>query len=80
MAQEVSNRRLATKREQLERQRDDDINKIRRDVDLEIEKIKNEYKAWAVCLPPIPPLVVGLVVWVYRRLREREGVAKSRLR
>ena len=42
--------------------------------------IKNWYKFWAVIVPPIPPLLVGLVVFVRRRLREREGVAKARMR
>ena len=35
---------------------------------------------WAVILPPIPPLLVAIVVFSLRRKREREGVAKSRLR
>ena len=33
-----------------------------------------------VVLPPIPPLLVGLIVFVKRRLREREGIAKTRMR
>ena len=39
-----------------------------------------QYKLWAVLLPPIPPLLVAVVVFFTRRAREREGVAKSRLR
>ena len=38
------------------------------------------YKLWAVLLPPIFPLVVAIGVFVVRRVKEREGVAKSRLR
>jgi hypothetical protein len=33
-----------------------------------------------VLLPPIFPLFVALGVFVLRRVKEREGVAKSRLR
>lgn len=78
--QERLKRRLSVKREQMQRQRDEKIDEIRRKVDLQIAGIKNYYKFLAVALPPIPPLLVGLVVFVRRRLREREGVAKSRLR
>ena len=78
--QERLKRRLNVKREQLQRQRDEDIADVRRKVDLQIAGIKNYYKFLAVALPPIPPLLVGLIVFVRRRLREREGVAKSRLR
>jgi ABC-2 type transport system permease protein len=38
------------------------------------------YKLWAVILPPIPPLLVAFVVFMRRRLREREGVTRARLR
>jgi ABC-2 type transport system permease protein len=34
----------------------------------------------AVFLPPIPPLLVGIIVFVSRRLKEREGISKTRLR
>ena len=78
--QERLKRRLDVKREQLQRQRDEKIEEIRRNVDLEIVGIKNWYKFLAVALPPIPPLLIGLIVFVRRRLREREGVAKSRMR
>jgi len=78
--QERLKRRLDVRREQLQRQRDEKIEEIRRRVDLEIVGIKNWYKFLAVALPPIPPLLVGLIVFVRRRLREREGVAKSRMR
>ncbi|MBW3598973.1 MAG: Gldg family protein [Planctomycetes bacterium] len=72
--------RFAKKEEQLERERDRRLKNIRREVDLDIRKIQTGYKLWAVVLPPIPPLLVGLVVFVRRRLREREGIARSRLK
>ncbi|MFT7642895.1 MAG: ABC-2 type transport system permease protein [Pirellulaceae bacterium] len=48
--------------------------------DLKVLKAQNWYKFLALFIPPIPPLLVGLIVWVARRLREREGIAKVRLR
>jgi ABC-2 type transport system permease protein len=72
--------KLEVKREQMQRTRDDGIKEARRQTDLKILEIQNFYKFLAVALPPIPPLLVGLIVFVSRRLREREGIAKSRLR
>ncbi len=78
--QEVLRRRLAIKKQRLEREREREIKSIQRDVDLEIQKTQFMYKFWAVAIPWIPPFLVGLVVFVRRRLREREGIEKSRLR
>lgn len=78
--QGVLQRRLAVQKDRLERKRDADIRGIQREVDLEIQRTQFVYKFWAVAIPWIPPALVGLVVFVRRRLREREGIEKSRLR
>jgi ABC-2 type transport system permease protein len=70
---EKESRRLQAKREK-------DVEKTRRDFQQSIQRIQNEFKAWAVVLPVLPPLLVGLVVFARRRLREREGVSRDRLR
>ncbi len=74
------NQKLNVERERLQRKRDDQIELIRREIDLDILKTKNQYKVLAVTIPPIPPLLIGLIVFVRRRLREREGIARSRMR
>jgi ABC-2 type transport system permease protein len=68
------------KLEQLRREKDREFNKIETALNTRVGDVQFWYKLWAVVLPPIPPLVVALVVLVTRRAREREGVAKSRLR
>jgi ABC-2 type transport system permease protein len=45
-----------------------------------VDAVQRQYKLWAVLLPPIPPLLVAVIVFFTRRSREREGVARSRLR
>lgn len=72
--------KLKVRTEQLQRDRDQQIAEVRRQTDLKILAIQNWYKFLAVIIPPIPPLLVGLVVFASRRLREREGIAKARLR
>ncbi len=56
------------------------VREISRDLDLARLSIQNWFKFQAVGLSPIPLLIVALVVFVGRRLREREGVSKARLR
>jgi ABC-2 type transport system permease protein len=83
-AWQIEEMRITQRQEVTRRQLQQELNKqiaqIRRKSDLEIRSIQNWYKFWAVFIPPIPPLLVGLIVFVHRRLREREGVTKSRLR
>jgi ABC-2 type transport system permease protein len=73
-------KKLEIEQEKLQRERDRNIRDARRRADDAIRKIQNNYKMLAVFIPPIPPLIVGIVVMVSRRLREREGISKSRLR
>lgn len=65
---------------ELTRKHSKDLDTIRRQRDQSVRSVQNEYKLWSVAIPPIPPLLVGFVVFVRRRLREREGIAKSRLK
>ncbi len=80
LAQQDGNRRLESEVERLKQQRDRQVNKIETDLALQVRSVQDRYKMWAVLLPPIPPLVVGLIVLFTRRKREREGVARERLR
>lgn len=73
-------RKLAIKKKQLEKVRDEGIAESRRKADKDILNLQNGYKFWAIFLPPIPPLLVGIAVFVSRRVREREGISKNRLR
>jgi ABC-2 type transport system permease protein len=73
-------KKLELEREKLSRDRDRNIRDARRKADEAVDEIQNNYKWLAVFIPPIPPLLVGIVVFVSRRLREREGISKTRLR
>ena len=54
------------------------------EIETELKQRVDAAQGWAkwmaVLLPPIPPLAIALVVFLTRRVREREGVARSRLR
>jgi ABC-2 type transport system permease protein len=80
MVQDRNQRLLQTKTDQLQKDRDLKTRDIERKLTLSVRAVQNGYKLWALLLPPIPPLLIGLAVLVNRRAGEREGVARSRLR
>ena len=68
------------KREQLESSKNEKVEESRRQSEAKVIELQNLYKYLAIFLPPIPPLLVGAAVFVSRRVREREGISKNRLR
>jgi ABC-2 type transport system permease protein len=80
MKTQVGQNRLDARIESLERERDQRLERIERDLALEIRAVQDRYKIAAVGLPPIPPLLVAGVVFMRRRAQERVGVPTSRLR
>ncbi|XZE20934.1 Gldg family protein [Pirellulaceae bacterium SH449] len=73
-------KRFIIEKERLQRERDAGIRNAKNDAKNAIRKIQDFYKWIAVAIPPIPPLLVGIIVMVSRRLREREGISKNRLK
>ena len=63
-----------------EREAEQNIARIQRESDQKVTAIQNQVKAYAVALPCIPPLIVGVIVFASRRLREREHISKVRLK
>ena len=78
--QELEQRKLDVKRLKTERDRERKIREIEREAAQEVTDIQNQVKAAAVVLPCIPPLIIGIIVFASRRLRERENISKSRLK
>ncbi len=70
--------RLRRLRDEMQNERNDRVRTIRLQSELTIQEIERRYKLAAVLIPPIPPLVLGLIVFTRRRLREREGISKAR--
>ena len=70
--------RMAKKQEELNNSHRESLRSIQLDAENEIQEIQKKFKLYAVFIPPIPPLLVGLIVFTRRRLREREGISKAR--
>ncbi len=79
-AREYAQRQLDIKLAQDKKDRDTKIKKLEEKLAREVNQVQDTRKLWAVVLPPIPPLIVGFIVFFNRRAREREGVSKARLR
>jgi hypothetical protein len=56
------------------------VKSTERELALNIRAIQNRYKFFALTLPPILPILLGVFVFIHRQLGEREGVSKTRLR
>ncbi|MHC4349114.1 MAG: Gldg family protein, partial [Planctomycetota bacterium] len=79
-AMQANERRLDAIVERLERQRDQQLQRTERELALEIQQVQGEYKFLAVLLPPIPPLVLAVIVFGWRRRLEKVGVPQQRMR
>jgi ABC-2 type transport system permease protein len=80
LAQEEGQARLDREVERFKRDRDRKINESETKLKIQVDAVRRDYKLRAVLLPPILPLLVALAVFITRRLREREGVSRQRLR
>jgi ABC-2 type transport system permease protein len=70
----------AKAKEQARRKRNTELSRADDARERDTRQLEFRYKAAAVFVPPIPPLILALFVFLYRRSLEKEGVAKSRLR
>ena len=66
--------------ERLARDRERDVKNTMSELATEVRGVETNAKWLAVLLPPILPLLLGVVVFAVRRSREREGVSHKRLR
>jgi len=79
-AQAALREQIDNTRSRLARERDEKINQVKSDLELDIRQMQNSIKRFAVFTPPVIPLVLALIVFLVRRTRELEGAAQSRLR
>lgn len=80
MMQQDLQRQQEAKIEQLRQDKERKTNKIETDLALTVRAVQDQYKMWAILVPPMLPLAVAVIVFFTRRAREREGVSRARLR
>lgn len=79
-AQQAEQQRLSLAEAQIEQSKNRDIRKIQANTNRQIQALESSIRTWAVLLPPIPALCVGLIVFVTRLRDEKKIVVPSRRR
>ncbi len=77
-AEETENRRLAAKTDKIERDKQRAIAKTETKHRRSVDEIQNRIRIWSLLLPPIPALLMGIFIFMRKRLRERDNIPASR--
>ena len=77
--QEVAQRRLDVKKAVIEDEKEAKIRESKAESERKVRQIQNDVRFKAAALPPLPPLILGLVVWIVRARRENLGANPKRL-
>lgn len=78
IAQEQGERRLNARMEEERQKRDRALERIETELSLYVRRLQNFYKMVSVIIPPLFPLGLAVIVFVWRRAKEMEGVPASR--
>jgi ABC-2 type transport system permease protein len=77
--QDVAQRRLDVDKQTIEDQKLNQIREGKADSEQKIRAIQNGVRYMAAAIPPLPPLILGLMVFISRLRRENLGANPSRL-
>jgi ABC-2 type transport system permease protein len=77
--QEVANRRLEVQKANIEDEKRKTIQESKADTELSVRRIQNQVRTLAMLLPPVPPAVLGVVIFLLRRKRENLGANPNRI-
>ncbi len=76
---EVAQRRLDVKKAVIEDAKEAKIRESKAETERKARQIQNAVRFRAAALPPLPPLILGLIVWIVRVRRENLGATPTRL-
>ena len=79
-AQQTEQQRLNLAEAQIQQRKNDEIRRIQANTNRQVQALESNIRLWAVWLPPIPALLVGVFVFVQRWKSEQKNVVDTRRR
>lgn len=79
-ATEAENRKLAQREKEIEREKKERVRKVKNETEQDIRRIERGIWRWAVFIPPLPAIILGVIVVISRLVDERKGISSDRLR
>ena len=77
--QEVESRKFEVLKASIETEKEARVDASRENLESQLRRIQSNIKTFAVLLPPIPVFVLGILIFMRRQRREREGESSTRL-
>jgi ABC-2 type transport system permease protein len=78
LLQQAEEKKLEATRQQIERRKEQAIAEAEQEMQQSIRSIENSVRFWALVLPPLPAIIIGLLVLAWQIHRERAGTPLTR--
>ncbi|WP_437226986.1 Gldg family protein [Planctomicrobium sp. SH661] len=79
-ATQAEDRKLTQREKEIEREKNETVRLVRNETQQDIRKVERGIWRWAVFIPPLPAIILGIAVLVARLVDERKGISADRRR